>query len=81
MTLCVLCVYVCVCVSAECNPPNSYVVSTIEFNISKCHVMKMGKSKYRPYREYKLGEETVKEVNEEKDLGVIIQNNLCETLQ
>ena len=48
----------------------------MEFNISKCHVMKMGKSKYRPYKEYKLGEETVKEVSEEKDLGVIIQNNL-----
>lgn len=46
--------------------------------------MRMEKSKYRPYsvtttmtyREYQLGRETIAEVNEGKDLGVIIQNNL-----
>ena len=48
----------------------------MEFNINKSHVMRMGKSKYRPYKEYKLGRETITEVNEEKDLGVIIQSNL-----
>ena len=48
----------------------------MEFNASKSHVMKMGKSKYRPCKEYKLGEEIIGETNEEKDLGVIVQNTL-----
>ena len=48
----------------------------MEFNLNKSHVMRMGKSKYRPYKEYQLGRETISEVSEEKDLGVIIQNNL-----
>ena len=48
----------------------------MEFNASKSHVMKMGRSKYRPQKDYKLGEEKIKEANEEKDLGVIIQNTL-----
>ena len=48
----------------------------MEFNINKCHVMKMGKSKYRPCKTYKMGEKIIKEVTEEKDLGVIIQNDL-----
>ena len=48
----------------------------MEFNINKCHIMRMGKSKYRPCKEYKLGEDKIEEVSEERDLGVIIQNNL-----
>ena len=48
----------------------------MEFNISKSHVMKMGRSKYRPNKDYKLGEENLEETSEEKDLGIIIQNTL-----
>ena len=48
----------------------------MEFNISKSHVMKMGRSRYRPNKDYKLGGEKLEETNEEKDLGVIVQNTL-----
>ena len=40
----------------------------MEFNINKGHVITMGKSKYRLYKEYHLGRETITEVSEEKDL-------------
>ena len=55
---------------------NWSIKGQMEFNINKSHIMRMGKSKYRPYKEYQLGRETITEVSEEKDLGVIIQNNL-----
>ena len=48
----------------------------MEFNTSKSCVMKMGRSKYRPHKDYQLGKKTIIEVSEEKDLGVTIQNNL-----
>ena len=48
----------------------------MEFNIGKCHVMRMGRSKCRPSKDYQLGREKITEVSEEKDLGVIVQNNL-----
>ena len=48
----------------------------MEFNANKSHVMKMGKSKYRPSKEYKMGEEIIGETDEEKDLGVTVQNTL-----
>ena len=48
----------------------------MEFNVNKCHVMEMGISEKRPTWKYKMGEEELKKVHEEKDLGVIIQDSL-----
>ena len=48
----------------------------MEFNTNKSCVMRMGRSKYRPHKNYQLGRSTLVEVGEEKDLGVIVQNNL-----
>ena len=48
----------------------------LEFNAKKCHVLEIGKSKNRPSWNYKLGEETIRKSNEEKDLGVVIQDTL-----
>ena len=48
----------------------------MEFNAKKCHVMKLGKSKNRPTNSYKMGNENLKEVQEEKDLGVTFQDTL-----
>ncbi len=48
----------------------------LEFNIKKCHVMEMGRSKRRPSWEYKMGGITIPKSKEEKDLGVIIQDTL-----
>ena len=48
----------------------------LEFNAKKCHVMEIGKSKRRPIWEYKMGDKVITKSKEEKDLGVMIQNNL-----
>ena len=48
----------------------------LEFNAKKCHVMEIGKSKRRPRWDYKMEEVVIKKSNEEKDLGVIIQDTL-----
>ena len=48
----------------------------MEFNASKCHVMKMGRSIHRPNTSYKMGSVEIDCVEREKDLGVIIQNDL-----
>ena len=48
----------------------------MEFNAKKCHVMEMGKSCRRPTWRYKMGEVEIKRSEDEKDLGVIIQENL-----
>ena len=48
----------------------------LEFNAKKCHVMELGKSRRRPIWEYKMGKEVIKKSKEEKDLGVVVQDNL-----
>ncbi len=47
----------------------------MEFNAKKSHVMEMGKSEKRPSWKYKMGGEEIIKVQEEKDLGIIIQDN------
>ena len=42
----------------------------------KCHVLGRGKSAMKPSWTYKLGENIVSIAKEEKDLGVVIQDNL-----
>ena len=49
----------------------------MEFNAKKRHIMELGKSKRRPVWNYiMMGEEQIKKTKEEKDLRVIIQENL-----
>ena len=48
----------------------------MEFNTNKCHVLEMGRSKHRPHARYNLGGEELKSTDREKDLGVVIQENL-----
>ncbi|MCD9088855.1 reverse transcriptase domain-containing protein, partial [Stenotrophomonas sp. SY1] len=48
----------------------------MEFNTKKCSIMEFGKSKNRITGAYKLGEEGIKKVENEKDLGVIVMNNM-----
>ncbi|MPC64514.1 hypothetical protein E2C01_058631 [Portunus trituberculatus] len=48
----------------------------LEFNGKKCHIMELGKIKRRPIWNYLMGEEQIMNTKEEKDLGVIIQENL-----
>ena len=49
----------------------------LEFNAKKCHIMELGKSKRRPVWNYiMMGEEQIIKTKEQKDLGVIIQENL-----
>lgn len=48
----------------------------MEFNVNKSHVMEMGRSVRRPEGTYRMGDGVVlKKVNQEKDLGVIMQND------
>ncbi len=46
-----------------------------DFNVKKCHVMELGKSRRKPSWTYKMGNEEITKVPEEKDLGVIIQES------
>ena len=48
----------------------------LEFNTQKCRVLEMGKSKRRPSWTYKMGKAVIAKRREEKDLGVLIQDNL-----
>ena len=48
----------------------------MEFNIKKCSVMEFGKSGTRVRGNYKLGNTNLDKKNEERDLGVIITDNL-----
>ena len=48
----------------------------MEFNADKCHVLEMGRSIHRPHAIYNLGGTNLMNAEKEKDLGVIIQNNL-----
>ncbi|MPC56643.1 hypothetical protein E2C01_050608 [Portunus trituberculatus] len=47
----------------------------LEFNVEKCHVMELRKSKRRSVWNYFMGKQIMK-TKEEKDLGVIIQETL-----
>ena len=49
------------------------------FNISKCKVIHVGKRNFR--EKYKLNDQVIEEVKEEKDLGVCITENLKPTLK
>ena len=48
----------------------------MEFNAKKCHVMELGRSKNRPTKLYKMGNEILNVTKEEKDLGVTFQDTL-----
>ena len=48
----------------------------MDFNIKKCSIMEFGRSKNRIHGQYKLGEEEVKKVEWEKDLGVFITKDM-----
>ena len=48
----------------------------MEFDAKKCHVLEMGKSAMRPSWMYKLGKNIISTEKEEKDLGVVIRDNL-----
>lgn len=44
----------------------------MEFNVKKCHVLKLGKS----MRTYRTGNKILEEKRDEKELGVIMQDVL-----
>ena len=46
------------------------------FNAEKCKILEMGISQRRPRYEYKLGNEKLNKAVQEKDLGIVIQDNL-----
>ena len=48
----------------------------MKFNTSKCKVIHMGKSKYRPIFEYTLNGKTLEVSDKERDLGVTITSDL-----
>ena len=47
----------------------------MKFNLDKCSSMRIGKSSV-PERQYHINTHDIKNVDQEKDLGVIIDNNL-----
>ena len=49
---------------------------SMEFNANKCHVMEMGKSIHRPHARYNLGGIELQKSENEKDLGIIVKDNL-----
>ena len=51
-------------------------VSTIKFNASRCKVLTVARKKSPVTHEHHLGNTYLKRVLEEKDLGIIISNNL-----
>lgn len=48
----------------------------LDFNTKKCHVIEMGTSKNRPHWQYKLGDDIIEKSKKEKDLGIIINEDL-----
>lgn len=48
----------------------------MEFNARKCSVLEFGKSKDRPVRGYKLGEEIIQKRNTKIDLGVVAKDDM-----
>ena len=47
----------------------------LEFDAKECHLMKIGKSKRRPW-DYKIGEEIIMISEEERGLEVFVQDTL-----
>ncbi len=68
----------------DCNALNQDLIKineglmrwNMEFNAKKCSVMRFGKSVKRSVGNYYLGNEEISIRSEEKDLGVIITDNL-----
>ena len=52
----------------------------MDFNMSKCHVIEFGRSKYRPSFEYKMGDRVIEKSVEEEDLGICFQESLSPEL-
>ena len=48
----------------------------MEFNAKKCSVLELGKSRNRHVGACKLGEANIQKRNTEKDLGVIVMDNM-----
>ncbi len=48
----------------------------MEFNVNKCKVMEFGKGRNRTTANYCLDNTQLSKTKQEKDLGVIIQDNL-----
>ena len=48
----------------------------MEFNIRKCKVLRIGKSTKRIEAEYKMGDAVVQGASDEKEIGVIVQDDL-----
>ena len=48
----------------------------MDFNASKCHVLEFGRSKYWLSGDYKLGDRCLEKVRKEKDLGLIIPDDV-----
>ena len=48
----------------------------MEYNIRKCKVLRIGKGTKRIEAEYKMGDAVLQEASDEKDLGVIVQDDL-----
>ena len=51
----------------------------LKFNVKKCHILEIGRSKKRPTWNYTMGDKVMEKRKEEKDLGVIIQDTLSPT--
>ena len=47
----------------------------MEFNAKKCHELEMGKTAMRPSWTHKLGKNIISITKEEKDLGMVIEDN------
>ena len=48
----------------------------IDFNANKCHVMEIGKCIRMLKWSYKMGQEIILKIKEEKNLGVVIHDSL-----
>ena len=70
-------VWLC-CFRCECyfNSNNIDFIQSIKFNASKCKVLSVTRKKSPVDFVYHLGPEILRRVHKEKDLGVILSNNL-----
>ena len=48
----------------------------MEFNTKKCGVMEMGQGERQPRWTYRMGKEVINKGSVERDLGVVVQDNL-----
>lgn len=61
---------------SECNMCEWSNKWEMEFNANKCHILRMGKGKNRPLKQYKMVERDISVVKEKKDPGVTVQDSL-----